>query len=816
MPKRIFFTTIIFLLISSVFFIFTANAFASEGVYVVSGASTTTANGVYTENGTWYGHPAYENSNGQAWIFYCSDFNDWAINSVKTTTAPIWYGTDSGTGIDSTFWANSVAGPNPTVTAGSTYTITYDSNSATSGTTPSNQTKTTGVNITLSVNTGTLVKIGYTFSGWNTQSDGKGAHYSEGGTFSTDANSTLYAEWTDATNPTVTISSPNNSSVTNNSSVSFSASGSDTNLSSLISNLDSSLVYWWTMNDNAYNKTIADYIANNNGTAQQNTSVLHSYGQNGGALTFNGTSDYVSISDSTSLKPSTITVSAWVKFNSLTSSTQCGTAPSSQEYIVFKRNSLTGSDFEGYNLLEQSGNLYFVVSSPDQHQDFAVSKTSITTGGWHHVVGVFQKPNILLYLDGVQGTSGTHNYDLDSSTRPVFLGRSGECDGPGEGNYDAYLNGSLDDVQIYNRALAADEITALYNGTAVSHNSTLADGNHTYQVYAEDLAGNIGTSTNTLLVDTVAPLVDAGSDQSKSISFTQTATASDLGSGINASTYQWIKTSGPGTVTFGSANALSTTISADTNGTYVISFSASDNAGNSVSDSFTLTWTNPICSSIVNAATYNSFPTCGVVTCNSGYIVSNGQCVAVRDHSASLAIFTLPAVPSNGFQILINNGAKTTNSQNVTLTFNAGSDIKNMTISNTQDFYSSSKQAYITPTQWKLLPGDSLKTVYVKFYTQWGQSSKVMSASINLSSNVFKFKNNLKIGDIRKDVYQLQVFLNTHGFMIATSGVGSPSHETTKFGLATYTALRNFQHANKILSSGWFGPVTRAFINNSQ
>lgn len=98
-------------------------------------------------------------------------------------------------------------------------------------------------------------------------------------------------------------------------------------------------------------------------------------------------------------------------------------------------------------------------------------------------------------------------------------------------------------------------------------------------------------TTDSFGVDNVNPTVSAGDDQTKTASFTQTATATDSG-GINASTYQWAKVSGSGTVTFGTATALSTTITADTDGTYVISFTASDNAGNSNSDTFTLTWSN--------------------------------------------------------------------------------------------------------------------------------------------------------------------------------------------------------------------------------
>ncbi|UCE37914.1 MAG: Ig-like domain-containing protein [Thermoplasmata archaeon] len=89
-------------------------------------------------------------------------------------------------------------------------------------------------------------------------------------------------------------------------------------------------------------------------------------------------------------------------------------------------------------------------------------------------------------------------------------------------------------------------------------------------------------------VDTTLPTVDSGSDTIGNSQFTRDATASDAGSGI--ATYSWTMVSGPGTITFGTPSAEDTTISADTDGTYVIRLTVTDNAGHSASDEFTLDW----------------------------------------------------------------------------------------------------------------------------------------------------------------------------------------------------------------------------------
>jgi uncharacterized repeat protein (TIGR02543 family) len=78
-------------------------------------------------------------------------------------------------------------------------TITYDGNGQTSAasTVPAATTaKGTAANTTLA-NSGTMLKTGYTFSGWNTQADGLGTSYASGlTTYQSAGSTTLYAKWT--------------------------------------------------------------------------------------------------------------------------------------------------------------------------------------------------------------------------------------------------------------------------------------------------------------------------------------------------------------------------------------------------------------------------------------------------------------------------------------------------------------------------------------------------------------------------------------------------------------------------------------------
>ncbi len=86
-----------------------------------------------------------------------------------------------------------------------TYSVTYNGNGNTGGSTPGSQTKTYGVNLTLRSNTGNLVREGYDFEGWNTNSSGTGTSYAEGGSYTANSGITLYAKWKARTDTKYTV-----------------------------------------------------------------------------------------------------------------------------------------------------------------------------------------------------------------------------------------------------------------------------------------------------------------------------------------------------------------------------------------------------------------------------------------------------------------------------------------------------------------------------------------------------------------------------------------------------------------------------------
>ncbi|GEM_PF-1776210 len=83
--------------------------------------------------------------------------------------------------------------------------------------------------------------------------------------------------------------------------------------------------------------------------------------------------------------------------------------------------------------------------------------------------------------------------------------------------------------------------------------------------------------------------------------------------------------------------------------------------------------------------------------------------------------------------------------------------------------------------------------------------------------NNYIFLHDLRIGSKGEDVRNLQRYLNGKGFIISTSGLGSPSNESDYFGSLTKAALIKFQNNYRAQlgipqGTGYFGPLTRNLI----
>ncbi len=152
---------------------------------------------------------------------------------------------------------------------------------------------------------------------------------------------------------------------------------------------------------------------------------------------------FISIPDATSLKPTRITVSAWVNPSFLLGSDM---------YIVEKS---AGAGYSGDWLLDITGAHKFRWNI-STGSGWAASLDSATTpviGTWYFVTGTFDGSTVNLYVNGALESSSAVSGSLQSQTNAINIGESQDIQRP--------FYGTLDEVRIYNRALTGEEINNL-------------------------------------------------------------------------------------------------------------------------------------------------------------------------------------------------------------------------------------------------------------------------------------------------------------------------------------------------------------------
>ncbi|MDP2934037.1 MAG: LamG domain-containing protein [bacterium] len=177
-------------------------------------------------------------------------------------------------------------------------------------------------------------------------------------------------------------------------------------------------------------------------------------GKMGQALSFDGSSGYVNVPDSSSLNvATTLTLAVWVKPSAY------GTpyAP-----FVEGGGNLNNPLTSGYFLGQLSTNIMFDVGGPPNGRySINVSYTLLPLNTWTFVVGTFTAGgNMDLYVNGlVVGSTTNSNTSIGYEGFPVTFGALDYCC-----KSTGYLfSGSIDDVRIYNRALTAAEVKQLYD-----------------------------------------------------------------------------------------------------------------------------------------------------------------------------------------------------------------------------------------------------------------------------------------------------------------------------------------------------------------
>ena len=209
-------------------------------------------------------------------------------------------------------------------------------------------------------------------------------------------------------------------------------------------NLREGLVGAWCPSIRGSGFTLPDLSGyGNHGTLTNMASDDWVSGQYGRALDFDGSNDHVLLPNISSLRPDTLTVSAW--FLDRVGQPPSGALTPGIVYS-FATSTPTGNDWA---LALINGRVRY--ASGDKYRDDA---TQLSTNTWYHLAYV-RTASHAVYLNGVLLTTSSPNVSAGGGwTAGTSIGRWFA--------QNVYtLNGQTDDIRIYNRALSESEIRIL-------------------------------------------------------------------------------------------------------------------------------------------------------------------------------------------------------------------------------------------------------------------------------------------------------------------------------------------------------------------
>lgn len=204
---------------------------------------------------------------------------------------------------------------------------------------------------------------------------------------------------------------------------------------------DKGLVGYWKFDEGSGTTAYDSSGYNNHGTLYNGPTWAT--GKVGGALSFDGVNDYVGTLHYMDLANKDFTMIAWVKIN---------VERQGGDHSIFLRHYYGG---------QTCGALHFVIRNSKPYYglygcDF-MGSTYIEVGQWYHFAFVNNNSNSITDKIFINGSLDSH------SIRSPYVGAPTQV--TIGGGVHSTINGLIDEVRIYNRALSDAEIQAIYNAT---------------------------------------------------------------------------------------------------------------------------------------------------------------------------------------------------------------------------------------------------------------------------------------------------------------------------------------------------------------
>ncbi|MBI5360468.1 MAG: DUF2341 domain-containing protein, partial [Planctomycetes bacterium] len=272
--------------------------------------------------------------------------------------------------------------------------------------------------------------------------------------------------------------------------------------------------------------TAAD-ISGNNFTGTLVNSPTWTTGKFGNGLQFNGSTQRITTADSSSWDFGTgdFSIEGWVNYGA---------------FSGVMRLICAGSQADGANKQWIFGNwtspyrLNFAYYNGAGYTDLASNSITVSTGAWYHIAMVRSGTTVYFYFNGSNvGSSALGAVAINGGSSGTIIGARYSAN---TSDIIEYMNGYMDDIRVYNRALSAEEISTRY-GSGLVGSWHFSEG--TGQT-ASDLSiiGNNGQLGSTASADANDPVWTASGKSGQGLSFDGIDDYVDCGTNSN-----WVFTS---------------------------------------------------------------------------------------------------------------------------------------------------------------------------------------------------------------------------------------------------------------------------------
>ena len=271
------------------------------------------------------------------------------------------------------------------------------------------------------------------------------------------------------------------------------------------------LVGWWPFNGNANDES----GNGNNGTVNGATLTLDRFGIVNGAYSFNGTSNFIEVTDNNTLDfTNQYSISIWVQINDYSLNSNSNAL---QRSMLGKPRNTGGGGYsfralEGVDWNSDGNPIPYIGAwnTPTANGGVESLTDTLHLNIWTNLIFTYDGTTAKLFKNSQLINSQAVSYSLVNSTESLFFGKEFTSI-----NNDArWFKGQLDDIGFWNRALTQQEITALYTATSSNNNETAntaanVPGAISYQAVARDPQGAPLADTNvqvrfTLIADSLS------------------------------------------------------------------------------------------------------------------------------------------------------------------------------------------------------------------------------------------------------------------------------------------------------------------------